>query len=198
MTGSVLSARSPFKPILLFTALAALVLLPSCMSLAGRDYEIIPIETDPPGAEAVSVEGERCTTPCSLRLPKMSAQAVWVEMPGFEPVEVALSTRAWPAGIAGSIAGNLLLGTAVAAAGVAYAHNAGDLDNDGLDDPWGGLWLGGAGIVIAIGGGVAADFSEGVHRKIEPRRVRVVLAPAIGSKEPPRHVPGLGALPNRN
>lgn len=194
MTGSDRPARMRSLPTLLFVALAALILLPGCMSLAGRDYQIVPIETDPPGAEAVSVEGERCTTPCELRLPKMRLQAVWVEKPGFEPVEVALGTRTWRAGVAASLAGNLLLGTAVATAGVAYARTTADWNSD---DPWAGLWVGGAGVVIALGGGAAADFSEGAHRRIEPKRVRVVLVPAAGTTEPSQHIPGFGPSANR-
>lgn len=184
------SDRSRSRPrlALLLPALATLLFLPACMSIAGRDHEIVLIETEPAGAEAVSVEGERCTTPCELRLPKMTIQAVWLEKAGFHPLEAALTGERWRTGIAASLAGNLALGAALAAAGVALIYN-GELE--------GGIALAGGGVAIALGGGAMTDTESGAHLKLTPNPLRVVLVPEARTTEPSEDGPGAGAAPNR-
>lgn len=160
--------RNTLARLALLVALPTLFLLTGCMSIAGSDHQLVLIETEPAGAQAVSAEGERCTTPCELELPRVKAQAVWVEKPGFQPVEVPLTGERWRRGIATSVAGNLAFGTAVAVAGAAMIIY-GDLE--------GGAGLAGTGVAIALGGGVKADADNGVLLKLTPNPIRVVLVP---------------------
>ena len=135
--------------------------------MAGDDHQIVLIETEPAGAEAVTAEGERCTTPCELNLQKAKDQTVWIEKAGFQPVEAALTGRRWRKGIARSLAGNLAFGAAIAVFGAAVAV---------YGEPQDGLALTGAGLFIALGGGAMADTDSGVLLKLQDS-LRVVLVP---------------------
>jgi hypothetical protein len=151
--------------IALVLAFPALFLLAGCMSIRGGNHEIVLIETEPAGAEAVTAEGERCITPCELRLPKMKVQVVWLEKDGFLPLGVELAGKRWRTGIAASLAGNWVLGTALSVAGLGWGNSE-----------WGPtLFFGG--LAIALGGGVTIDTYSGVLLKLTPNPLRVVLVP---------------------
>lgn len=158
------------------TALAGVLLIGGCVSISGNDRETVRIVTDPPGAAVVNVNGERCTTPCELAVPKMKIQALWVEKEGFEPVEVPLRSRTWRTGIAASIGGNLALGLLVAVAGAAIAYTG-----ETFEDAAGGLAIAVGGTVLGLGGGAAVDIRAGAHRKLTTNDVQLVLRPSADS-----------------
>src|SRR6202163_6479 len=75
------------------TALACRFVLAACsMSLPSFDFfksgpstEVLRIESEPPGADARTSQGQTCRTPCELTVPTDSELAVTVQMAGFQP-----------------------------------------------------------------------------------------------------------------
>ena len=47
--------------------------------------EVLRIESEPPGADARTSQGQTCRTPCELTVPTDSELAVTVQMTGFQP-----------------------------------------------------------------------------------------------------------------
>ncbi|HEY0592571.1 MAG TPA: PEGA domain-containing protein [Thermoanaerobaculia bacterium] len=70
----------------------------------------VRIETEPAGATAIAPSGDRCTTPCALRLPRIESQYVRLEKPGYESVDAELTGRTWRTGATASAAGDVLGG----------------------------------------------------------------------------------------
>ena len=168
------SSRSCFRLALIVVFSSPLLLSTGCMSIVGNDHQVVLIETEPAGAEAVSAEGERCTTPCELRLPRVKSQSVWLEKAGFQPLEAVLTGETGRTRTAASLAGNLAFGTVVAVAGLALLFY-GDQE---------GIALAGTGAAVALGGGAIADTYNGVLLKLTPNPLRVVLVPKVGQTEP--------------
>jgi hypothetical protein len=151
-------------------AALALLILPSCASSVPSDHERVRIETDPPGAEVVSVEGEQCTTPCELLLPKLRAQRVALYKEGFEAVEVDVLGRTSRNRVVGSIASNFVFGAVVIGIGAIIGSAGAETVGEGV--AVGGLETG-------LGGGVADDYASGALLKLAPNPVRILLAPAF-------------------
>jgi PEGA domain-containing protein len=69
------------------------VLLAACsMSMPSFDFlksgpstEILRIESEPPGADARTSQGQTCRTPCELNVPAASELAVTVALNGYQP-----------------------------------------------------------------------------------------------------------------
>jgi hypothetical protein len=69
------------------------VLLSACsMSMPSFDFlksgpstEVLRIESEPPGADARTSEGQTCRTPCELSVPTASELAVTVALNGYQP-----------------------------------------------------------------------------------------------------------------
>jgi len=69
------------------------VLLGACsMSMPSFDFlkggpstEVLRIESEPPGADARTSEGQTCRTPCELSVPTASELAVTVALTGYQP-----------------------------------------------------------------------------------------------------------------
>src|SRR5258708_30621188 len=47
--------------------------------------EVLRIESEPPGADARTSQGQTCRTPCELTVPTDNELAVTVQMAGFQP-----------------------------------------------------------------------------------------------------------------
>jgi len=47
--------------------------------------EVLRIESEPPGADARTSQGQTCRTPCELTVPTDSELAVTVQMTGYQP-----------------------------------------------------------------------------------------------------------------
>jgi hypothetical protein len=55
------------------------------MFKSGPSTEVLRIESEPPGADARTSEGQTCRTPCELTVPSENELAVTVQMTGFQP-----------------------------------------------------------------------------------------------------------------
>src|SRR6202043_4077719 len=77
----------------IIAAVACGLALAACsMSLPSFDFfksgpstEVLRIESEPPGADARTNQGQTCRTPCELTVPTDSELAVTVQMAGFQP-----------------------------------------------------------------------------------------------------------------
>jgi hypothetical protein len=52
---------------------------------SGPSTEVLRIESEPPGADARTSQGQTCRTPCELTVPTDNELAVTVQMTGFQP-----------------------------------------------------------------------------------------------------------------
>jgi hypothetical protein len=55
------------------------------MFKSGPTTEVLRIESEPPGADARTSEGQTCRTPCELTVPTDNELAVTVQMTGYQP-----------------------------------------------------------------------------------------------------------------
>ena len=74
-------------------AVACGLALAACsMSMPSLDFfksspttEVLRIESEPPGADARTSQGQTCRTPCELTVPTDNELAVTVQMSGYQP-----------------------------------------------------------------------------------------------------------------
>jgi hypothetical protein len=52
---------------------------------SGPSTEVLRIESEPPGADARTSQGQTCRTPCELSVPTEGELAVTVQMTGYQP-----------------------------------------------------------------------------------------------------------------
>src|SRR6202049_2551027 len=52
---------------------------------SGPSTEVLRIESEPPGADARTSQGQTCRTPCELTVPTDNELAVTVQMTGYQP-----------------------------------------------------------------------------------------------------------------
>src|ERR1700692_835710 len=52
---------------------------------SGPSTEVLRIESEPPGADARTSQGQTCRTPCELTVPTDAELAVTVQMTGYQP-----------------------------------------------------------------------------------------------------------------
>ncbi|MCA1733235.1 MAG: hypothetical protein LC732_06480 [Acidobacteria bacterium] len=143
-------------------------MLTACLSLTGMDQNSVLIETEPAGALATSLSGERCTTPCSMRIRKIAGQVIRLEKPGLEPAEVRVESRITPGGVARLIGGNAIAAVVVAY-GVGSLFPSGTTITDAL--------LFSLGTLIGASSAVAVDLKAGAHRTWTSKSLRVTLEP---------------------
>ncbi len=93
----------------------ALVVLAGCATITRGTTDVLVIETEPPGAEAVLSNGLRCTTPCSLTVKRNASLVVDIVKEGYEPVRATVTPRISGGGAAG-MAGNVIVGGLIGAA----------------------------------------------------------------------------------
>lgn len=55
------------------------------MFKSGPSTEVLRIESEPPGADARTSQGQTCRTPCELTVPTDNELAVTVQMTGYQP-----------------------------------------------------------------------------------------------------------------
>src|SRR6202049_3686143 len=88
MVGMTMSSMSR-----IIAAVACGLALAACsISLPSFDFfkstpstEVLRIESEPPGADARTSQGQTCRTPCELTVPTDNELAVTVQMAGFQP-----------------------------------------------------------------------------------------------------------------
>ena len=72
---------------------------------SGPSTEVLRIESEPPGADARTAEGQSCRTPCELTVPSAGEVAVSFALPGFQPQTIAVRSEAPPSASYGEGAG---------------------------------------------------------------------------------------------
>lgn len=83
---------------------ACSVLLAACsMSMPSMDFfrsapptEVLRIESEPPGADARTAEGQSCRTPCELTVPSTGEVAISFALQGYNPQTVSVRPEAPP------------------------------------------------------------------------------------------------------
>ncbi len=78
----------PSGPVLLA---AVLGLIAGCQSLAGGTRQDVAIETEPAGASVLLSDGQRCTTPCRLTLPRYEVVELSAAKPGCRTAAARLT-----------------------------------------------------------------------------------------------------------
>lgn len=90
-------------------------MLGACATVTRGTHEHISIQSEPPGATAVTTTGYSCvTTPCNLYLPRKKSFDVTISKPGYQPQVVHVASKVSGGGVAG-FAGNALIGGAIGA-----------------------------------------------------------------------------------
>jgi hypothetical protein len=64
---------------------------------SGPSTEVLRIESEPPGADARTAEGQSCRTPCELTVPSAGEVAVSFALPGYQPLTIPVRSEAPPA-----------------------------------------------------------------------------------------------------
>ena len=59
--------------------------------------EVLRIESEPPGADARTAEGQSCRTPCELTVPATGAVAISFALQGYNPQTINVRAEATPA-----------------------------------------------------------------------------------------------------
>ena len=80
-----------------------LILAACSMSIPSLDFfrsgpttEVLRIESEPPGADARTADGQSCRTPCELTVPSAGEVAVSFALPGYQPQTIAIRSEASP------------------------------------------------------------------------------------------------------
>jgi hypothetical protein len=73
------------------------------MSMPSLDFfrsspptEVLRIESEPPGADARTAEGQSCRTPCELTVPASGEVAISFALQGYQPQTVSVRSEAPP------------------------------------------------------------------------------------------------------
>jgi hypothetical protein len=94
---------------------AACSMLGACATVTRGTREHISIQSEPPGAAAITTTGYSCvSTPCRLYLPRKKSFDVTISKAGYQPQVVHVQSKISGGGMAG-FAGNALIGGAVGA-----------------------------------------------------------------------------------
>jgi hypothetical protein len=78
------------------------ILLAACsMSMPSLDFfrsgpatEVLRIESEPPGADARTAEGQSCRTPCELTVPSTGEVAISFALQGYNPQTISVRSEA--------------------------------------------------------------------------------------------------------
>lgn len=92
------------------SALAAATLSSgACATITRGSDTKFEVRTSPSGAEVQTSHGYKCTTPCSVKMPRKSEFQAKIIKPGYKTVLATVGNRISAGGGAG-VAGNVLLG----------------------------------------------------------------------------------------
>ena len=95
---------------LVAAALAAATLSSgACATITRGSDTKFEVRTSPSGAEVQTSHGYKCTTPCSVKMPRKSEFQAKIIKPGYKTVLATVGNRISAGGGAG-VAGNVLLG----------------------------------------------------------------------------------------
>jgi hypothetical protein len=85
------------------------LLLPACATVTRGTKETYVIESTPPGADVALSNGQKCVTPCKLKLKRKPGFTATITKAGYEPVEAVVESELSVGGGAAA-AGNVLIG----------------------------------------------------------------------------------------
>ena len=94
---------------------AASLLLPACATVTRGTSQKFAIETTPTEAAVALSTGEKCTSPCHLKLKRKTAFDVTATKTGYEPATAHVDSKVKGGGAAGAM-GNVLFGGLIGAA----------------------------------------------------------------------------------
>src|SRR5262245_62282105 len=88
----------------IFIVTAGGLILAACsMSMPSMDVfrsgpvtEVLRIESEPPGADARTAEGQSCRTPCELTVPATGEVAISFALQGYTPQTISVRAEAPP------------------------------------------------------------------------------------------------------
>ena len=82
-------------------AACGLILAACSMSMPSMDFfrsgpatEVLRIESEPPGADARTAEGQSCRTPCELTVPATGEVAISFALQGYNPQTISVRAEA--------------------------------------------------------------------------------------------------------
>ena len=87
----------------LLLALLFAIYVSGCATIMNGTTQSISVSSDPEGANAKSDNGEICSTPCSLVLPRNNSHLITIEKEGYDPEKARITS-----GLSGWFWGNLL------------------------------------------------------------------------------------------
>ena len=93
---------------------AAVVTLSACATITRGTKEKFSIITTPTAAAVALSTGEKCTSPCALKLKRKTTFTVTASKPGFKTATAAVKSKVKGGGIAGG-AGNIIFGGVIGA-----------------------------------------------------------------------------------
>jgi hypothetical protein len=93
---------------------AAALLLPACATVTRGTSQKFVIESTPGEAEVALSTGQKCVTPCKLKLKRKHGFTATFTKPGYEPLEAEVKSK-FSGGGAAAGAGNVLIGGVIGA-----------------------------------------------------------------------------------
>ena len=94
---------------------AASLLLPACATVTRGTKETFNIETTPTEAQVSLSTGDKCVSPCKLKLKRKDGFTVTATKAGYKEAKAEIRSEIKGGGVAG-VAGNVLLGGIIGAA----------------------------------------------------------------------------------
>jgi hypothetical protein len=85
------------------------LVLPACATVTRGTKESFNIVSEPPAADVALSTGEKCQTPCKLRLKRKDGFTVTVRKAGYETIETKVDSEVSVGGGV-AVAGNVLIG----------------------------------------------------------------------------------------
>ena len=73
-------------------AVAAILLLGGCATISHGTTQSLEVRSQPSGADVSTSLGIACITPCTLRLKRKTGFVATIRKPGYQPLEVAVSS----------------------------------------------------------------------------------------------------------
>lgn len=94
---------------------AASLMLPACATVTRGTKETFKIETTPTEAEVALSTGQKCVSPCKLKLKRKDGFMVTAKKAGYKDATAKVDSKVKGGGVAGA-AGNILIGGIIGAA----------------------------------------------------------------------------------
>ncbi len=89
--------------------LGAALGLSACASVTRGTKQSFFIQSEPAGGSVTTSSGQKCVTPCKLKLPRKTEFTADITLPGYKPGHAQVSSKVSAGGVGGTL-GNVLLG----------------------------------------------------------------------------------------